>query len=119
MEKRAQHVEEMLERSIDTITSHPAFLSAVSTMLNVNSYRKIWVRKTLEALWKDLELPVRREQEKLLSSIEELTMRIRRLELELQMEREKAAQPRASSTNNRRSSKQSKAEPATAELDFR
>lgn len=93
MEKRAQRVEELLERSLDTMTSHPAFLNAVSTMLNVNSYRKIWFRRTMEALWKDLELPVRREQEKLLSHIEELTVRIKKLELDLQIERERSIRP--------------------------
>lgn len=93
MEKRAQRVEELLERSMDTVISHPAFLNAVSTMINVNSYRKIWFRKTMEAVWRDLELPARREQEKLLNHIEELTVRIKKLELELQTERERVVRP--------------------------
>lgn len=83
MEKKLQHMEELLEQSLDAVTSRPLFLTTVSTMLNLNSYRKIWFRKTMEALWKDLELPVRRDQDKLLHHIEELTLRIKKLEMEL------------------------------------
>lgn len=90
MDKRAQRVEELLERSMDSVTSHPAFLNAVSTMLNVNSYRKIWFRKSMEAIWRDLELPVRREQEKMMNQIEELNVRIKKLEMDLEIERKKA-----------------------------
>jgi polyhydroxyalkanoate synthesis regulator phasin len=115
VEKQAQRMEELLEKSMDTVTSHPAFLNAVSTMLNVNSYRKIWFRRTMEALWKDLELPVRREQEKLLSHIEELSVRIKKLELDLQIEREKSARPVAGTPKVRASKVKS---PSTAELEF-
>lgn len=89
MEKQIQRMEGLLEQSLDTVTSHPTFLNAVSVMLNVNSYRKIWFRKTMEAVWKDLELPIRGDQDKLIHHIEELTVRIKKLELELQQTRVK------------------------------
>ena len=83
MDKKVQRMEELIERSIDSVTMHPTFLLAVSTVINANSYRKIWLRKTIEAIWKDMELPVRRDQEKLVSQIEELTIRIKKLELDV------------------------------------
>jgi len=83
MESKMQRMEELMERSLDAVTSRPLFLTAVSTILNMNSYRKIWFRKTMEAVWKDLELPIRRDQDKLIHHIEELTLRIKKLELDL------------------------------------
>lgn len=87
MENKVQRMEELFEKSMDTVTSHPAFLNGVSVLLNFNSYRKIWFRKTMEAVWKDLELPIRGDQDKLLNSVEELNVRIKKLEIELQKER--------------------------------
>lgn len=117
MEKNAQRMEELLERSIDAMTSHPAFLGAVSTMLNVNSYRKIWFRKTMEAILSDLELPQRGQQELLLNQIEELNVRIKRLELDLQMERQKKEVQSTPSTKKK--TKTIKMNEAATNLEFR
>lgn len=117
MEKNAQRMEDLIERSIDSMTSHPAFLGAVSTLLNVNSYRKIWFRKTMEAILADLELPQRRQQELLLSQIEELNVRIKRLELDLQLERQKKDSIRSSSVNKK--TRNIKMNDAASNLEFR
>lgn len=83
MNKKVQRMEELIERSIDSVTANPTFLMAVATLINANSYRKIWMRNSFEAIWRDLELPVRQEQEKISSQIEDLKVRIKKLELEL------------------------------------
>lgn len=116
MEKNAQRMEDLIERSIDSMTSHPAFLGAVSTLLNVNSYRKIWFRKTMEAILADLELPQRRQQELLLNQIEELNVRIKRLELDLQMERQKKESVRTPSAGKK--TKNIKMNEAASKLEF-
>lgn len=117
MEKNAQRVDELLERYIDSMTSHPAFLGAVSTLLNVNSYRKIWFRKTMEAILADLELPQRRQQELLLNKIEELNVRIKRLELDLQLERQKKDEIRTATPSKR--NKTLKINDVASNLEFR
>lgn len=87
LEQRLQQIETVVEQSFDKVTSHPAFLGTVSVMLNANSYRKIWTRKTLEAIWRDLEIPVRNDQAQLMTQVEELLVRTKRIELELEKAR--------------------------------
>ncbi|MEN0060197.1 MAG: hypothetical protein AAGB31_15265 [Bdellovibrio sp.] len=84
MEKQIRRMEEVVEQSLDRITAHPFFLSTVSHLINVNSYRRIWTRKALEALWKDLELPIKSDQERILLSLQEMQVRIKGLQLELE-----------------------------------
>ncbi len=83
MNIKVQDIEKLIESSIDSVTTNPHFLKAFANIVNANSYRKIWMRKTFEAIWKDLELPVRQEQEKISYQIEELQVRIKKLELNL------------------------------------
>jgi CO dehydrogenase/acetyl-CoA synthase beta subunit len=88
METQLHKMEELIEQSLDRITCHPAFLTAVSNVINLNSYRKIWIRKALEAIWKDLELPIKGDQERILLALQEMQIRIKKMQLELQ-EKEK------------------------------
>lgn len=82
-EKQLRDLEGIVERSLDKVTSHPAFLTTVSGVINFNSYRKIWAKKALETLWRDLELPIKGDQERILSSLQELEIRLQKMQNEL------------------------------------
>jgi hypothetical protein len=89
----ANPMEVQIEKVINHITSSDLFLRAISTVINFNSYRKIWVQKSIEKILKELELPVRRDQEKLLALVQELEIRVKKLQLSEEIQQEKI-QPR-------------------------
>lgn len=74
-------LEAQIEKLINQVTSSDLFLRSVSTLINFNSYRKIWTQKAFEKILKELELPVRRDQEKLLALVQELEIRLKKLQL--------------------------------------
>lgn len=78
-------MEKQIEKVINRITSSDLFLRSISTLINFNSYRKIWTQKALEKVLKQLELPVRRDQEKLLALVQELEIRLKKLQLSEEM----------------------------------
>lgn len=77
----ANPMEAQIEKVINQITSSDLFLRAISTVINFNSYRKIWIQKSIEKILKELELPVRRDQEELLALVQELEIRVKKLQL--------------------------------------
>ncbi|MFP5519357.1 MAG: hypothetical protein ACLGGX_05600 [Bdellovibrionia bacterium] len=83
MLQKLTKLEDSLSKQIDQLTANPLFLEAVSQLINFNSLRKIWLRQTLEAVWTELELPVRQDQQKLLQTVEELRLQVKLLELSL------------------------------------
>jgi hypothetical protein len=74
-------MENQIEKLINQVTSSDLFLQSVAAVTNLSSYRKIWVQKTLEKILKSLELPTRRDQEKLLALVQELEIRLKKLQL--------------------------------------
>lgn len=92
MEKRIQQAEEIVENFMSRLTSNSLFLSSVSWLLNANSYRKLWLRDSIESILASFEMPARSEQDKLNHKVEELKLRLRKLELELEKARLLSAQ---------------------------
>lgn len=92
----ANPLEAQIEKVINQVTSSDLFLRAVSTVINFNSYRKIWVQKSIEKILKELELPVRRDQEKLLALVQELEIRVKKLQLNEEVQQQVPSLPRAS-----------------------
>lgn len=84
----ANPMEAQIEKVINQITSSDLFLRAISTVINFNSYRKIWIQKSIEKILKELELPVRRDQEKLLALVQELEIRVKKLQLNEESQKE-------------------------------
>jgi hypothetical protein len=80
---KVNQAEAMAEKYIDRVTTHPLFLEGISTVINLNSYRKIAQRNVLRKLWKTLELPDKHNQEKTLYLVAELEHKIRKLERDL------------------------------------
>jgi len=75
--------EKQIESALEKLMTHPLFLETVSFMLNLNSYKRIFLRQNLSRLWKSLELPNKHDQEKTLFLISDLQHKIMRLEREL------------------------------------
>ena len=80
---KVNQAEAIAEKYIDRVTTHPLFLEGVSTVINLNSYRKIAQRALLRKIWKSLELPDKQDQEKTLYLVAELEHKIRKLERDL------------------------------------
>jgi hypothetical protein len=99
-----------LEIFLDKVTTHPLFLEGVSALLNFNSYRKIFIQRSLQTVWKTLELPNKRDQEKTLFVIQELQYQVQKLEKELAgtKEKENAAAAKKSSQGNRKTAESTK-----------
>lgn len=87
----ANPMEAQIEKVINQITSSDLFLRAISTVINFNSYRKIWAQKSIEKILKELELPVRRDQEKLLALVQELEIRVKKLQLNEEIHQEQSS----------------------------
>lgn len=81
--KSMGELESRMDRLLEKVFSHPAFLQGVGTVLNLNSYRKLWVNRCLTVAWKSLQLPNKRDQERTLHLINELHHRIAELEEKL------------------------------------
>jgi len=82
MEQKLQAFEKQLEQSLDKLTSHPLFLQTVAGVINFNCYRKIASRKALELLWGQLQIPLKADQEKMMAAIEEIQIRVQKIQLE-------------------------------------
>lgn len=65
-----------IDQGLDRLTTHQAFLKTVSVALNANVYRKRLSRKLLEKALQSLEIPIRSDQERMLSLIQELQDKI-------------------------------------------
>lgn len=78
--KNVAELESRLDRILEKVFSHPAFLTGVCTLINLNSYRKLWINRGLTQAWKALQLPNKRDQERTLHLINELHHRISELE---------------------------------------
>lgn len=73
-------IEQAIDQYLGKLLAHPLLLQTVGTVLNFNSYRKVWLDRVLTAGWKTLRLPNRRDQERTLHLINELHYRISELE---------------------------------------
>lgn len=68
----------------ERLMRNPTFLNAMGGMMNAGYKNKIIVDKTLSALWKNLNLPNKRDQERTLHLLNELHSRIFDLEERLE-----------------------------------
>lgn len=98
-----------IEEFLDQVTTHPLFLNGVSSLLNFNSYRKILIKKTMQQIWRSLELPNKQDQEKTLYLVSELQFKIQKLEKQLAQARAQAANSTSEETTPNSSSKTGKA----------
>ncbi|NUM57962.1 MAG: hypothetical protein HUU56_04980 [Bdellovibrionaceae bacterium] len=84
--KSSKEVEKHLENLLEMISTHPFFLNSLSLVLNTQSLSKLMMNQTLEKIWKSLQLPNKKDQEKTLYLIHELQFKIHQLEKELKQQ---------------------------------
>ena len=78
-----KNIEKNIELALEKIMIHPLFMESMGALLNFNSMRRIWLRQSLQRLWRTLELPLQHDQEKTLFLVTELQFKIMKLEREL------------------------------------
>jgi hypothetical protein len=71
---------ETIDRGLNHVTTHKTFLKTVGLALNINVYRKRWTRRVVEKTLISLELPLRSDQARLLSMIQNLQDKVDDLE---------------------------------------
>lgn len=98
-----------IEAFLDKVTTHPLFLEGVSSLLNLNSYRKLFLKRSMQTIWKTLELPNKRDQEKTLYLVTELQYQIQKLEKELAAVKGNAATAEKSGNGRGQAAKSTKA----------
>lgn len=94
---RLEQVEASVEKKLEQLTTHPLFLKSVATLIDLNSNRILLTKKLLRHLWQQLELPVRKDQEKTLYLVQELQFHVQKLEAELQQLRTQKNAPTTTS----------------------
>ncbi|MFN3696762.1 MAG: hypothetical protein ACK4VO_04910 [Pseudobdellovibrio sp.] len=78
-----QRFEKKLETSLEKITTHPLFLKTVSEAINLNSKRMLLSQKAMQFLIQKAELPLKKDQDKMLFLLQEMQFHIQRLESEI------------------------------------
>lgn len=84
--KSPKEFESHLENILEMVSTHPFFLNSLSLILNTQSLSKLMLNQTLEKVWKGLQLPNKKDQEKTLYLIHELQFKIHQLEKELKQQ---------------------------------
>jgi len=78
--KRLDQIEKKLDEGFERLASNPVFLGTVAVLMNVDSHRKVLVKESMNRIWKSLQLPNRRDQERELHLLHEIQHRLLELE---------------------------------------
>ena len=78
--KRLDQIEKKLDEGFERLASNPVFLGTVAVLMNVDSHRKILIKESMNRIWKSLQLPNRRDQERELHLLHEIQHRLLELE---------------------------------------
>lgn len=78
-----QQLEKKIETSLEKLTTHPYFLKSVSQIINLNSKRMILAQKAMQYMVQKAELPLKKDQDKMLFLLQEMQFHIQRLENEI------------------------------------
>lgn len=81
--KTTKEWEQNLESLLEKISTNSLFLNTLSLALNTHSFSKLILNNFLEKLWKNLQLPNKKDQERTLYLIHELQFKIHQLEKEI------------------------------------
>jgi len=85
--KTTKEWEHNLEKLLEKASTNSFVLNSLSFVLNTQSASKILFSSTLEKLWKNLQLPNKKDQEKTLYLMHEMQFKIHQLEKELKQQR--------------------------------
>lgn len=81
--KTTKEWETNLEQFLEKVSTNPTFLNSLTLLLNTQSYSKLLFNSFMEKIWKNLQLPNKRDQERTLYLIHELQFKIHQIEKEL------------------------------------
>lgn len=83
--KTSKEWESNLEHLLEKASTNTTFLNSLTLILNTQSYSRLLFNNFLEKIWKNLQLPNKKDQEKTLYLMHELQFKIHQLEKELKM----------------------------------
>lgn len=83
--KTSKEWETNLEHFLEKASTNTTFLNSLTLLLNTQSYSRLLFNNFLEKVWKNLQLPNKKDQEKTLYLMHELQFKIHQLEKELKL----------------------------------
>lgn len=83
--KTSKEWETNLEHLLEKASTNTTFLNSLTLILNTQSYSRLLFNNFLEKIWKNLQLPNKKDQEKTLYLMHELQFKIHQLEKELKL----------------------------------
>ena len=88
--------EAQVENYLDRLFTNETFLSMMAMALNINSARKVFIKKTMHSLWKSMQLPNKVDQDRTIYMVNELQFRLAQMEERLMdMQKEKGEKNRS------------------------
>ena len=81
--KTSKEFEQKMEAMLEKLSTNPQFLSALSLLLNTQSQLKSFMNFTFEKIWKNIQLPNKKDQERTLYLLHELQFKIHQVEKEM------------------------------------
>lgn len=81
--KTTKEWESNLEQLLEKVSTNATFLNSLTLILNTQSYSKLLFNSFMEKMWKSLQLPNKKDQERTLYLMHELQFKIHLLEKEL------------------------------------
>ncbi len=81
--KNSKEFEQKMEAMLEKLSTNPQFLSALSLLLNTQSQLKSFMNFSFEKIWKNIQLPNKKDQERTLYLLHELQYKIHQVEKEM------------------------------------
>lgn len=81
--KTNKEFEVQMEAILEKLTTNPQFLSSLALLLNTQSQIKSLVNFSFEKIWKNIQLPNKKDQERTLYLLHELQFKLHQVEKEV------------------------------------
>lgn len=78
--KTPKELEQTLETFFEKLSTSPNFLNVLSLALNTQSYAKSFINDSFETVWKNIQLPNKKDQERTLYLLHDLQFKISQIE---------------------------------------
>ncbi len=81
--KTSKEFEQKMEAMLEKLSTNPQFLNALSLLLNTQSQLKSFMNFSFEKIWRNIQLPNKKDQERTLYLLHELQFKIHQVEKEM------------------------------------
>ena len=85
--KSVKEFEKNMEIILEKLSTNPQFLNALSLILNTQSQIKSLMNYSFERLWKNLQLPNKKDQERTLYLLHEMQFKIHQMQKDMKRKR--------------------------------